>query len=185
MRLRVRMGRDRCSGVAMALVGLTAGCGSPQQTHAAPVEHERPVDSIRRVGPVWRSIEQAKGLRSAPSPVAVFEVRIESTVSIRPAAGSTTEKLKVTERLELRDGERFFCHSEAQVPTELVFGVHLGDPAVEMRRPAVQLRRVCTPPTYPDPELKLPAATASFRLSGDRLTAFEPPVDRRVYEPVH
>ena len=182
MQLGTKLWRYGCSGLGVALVG-SAGCGSPQQPEAGPVEHERPVDSIRRVSTVWRSVEQAKGLRSAPSPIAVFEARIESTVTIRPAAGSTAEKLKVIERLELRDGSRFFCHAEAEVPTELVFGVHLGDPSVEMRRPAVQLRRVCDPPSYPDPELKLPAATARFRLSSDRLTAFEPPVDRRVYEP--
>jgi len=171
------------AGLAAAAL-IAGGCKGDKPAVVAPVRHETPADAIRRVGEAWSATELLKGLRSHPSPIAVYRTQAKSTVRFAAGKDWTQEHLEIDEAFEMRDGTRYVCHAEGKIRVDLVFGRRHGEPAVEMCRPATRLARACEPPGFPDPEVALPETRARFRLKGDRLLAFDPPVEKRVYLPV-
>ena len=175
----------RCisTGLAAWVLAVGACAGDPPEV-TAPVQHETPADAIRRVGEAWTATELAKGLRSYPSPIAVYRMQAKSTVRFTAGKDWTQEHLEIDEAFEMRDGTRYVCRAEGRTRVDLAFGRRHGEPAVQMRRPATRLERACEPPGFPDPEVELPETTARFKLKGDQLVAFEPPVEKRVYLPV-
>ncbi len=179
---QTRPGGVRAGLAAMAFV-VGACAGDPSEV-VAPVEHETPADAIRRVGEAWAATELVKSLRSHPSPIAVYRMQAKSTVRFAAGKDWTQEHLEIDEAFEMRDGSQYVCHAEGRPRVDLAFGRRHGEPAVEMRRPATRLARVCEPPGFPDPEAELPETIARFMLKGDQLVAFDPPVEKRVYLPV-
>jgi hypothetical protein len=172
----------RCVGILLACLTV-AGCGGDEPSAQAPVRQETPLDAIRRVGDTWVSSDQSRSLRSAPSPIAMYEVTTRSTVVFRADKRWTPEVIEIEESFQMRDGRQFLCRARSDTHSDLSFGRRDGDPAVEMRRPATRLHRNCDPPDFPEPDLLLPAAVARFRLTGDRLQPFDPPLEKRVYIP--
>jgi hypothetical protein len=176
---------NRTLPATLTLVALAFGaCGGDPQEVLTPVRRETPADAIRRVGEAWAASEQTKGLRSHPSPIAVYRMHTKSTVRFTAGKDWTQEHLEIDEAFEMRDGTRYVCRAEGRTRVDLVFGRRHGEPAVEMRRPATRLTRTCEPPGFPDPEVTLPETTARFKLKADQLMAFDPPVEKRVYLPV-
>jgi hypothetical protein len=170
--------------LAVHLAVVTVGCGGAGSKPAGAVKHETPADEIMRVGTVWQSTIEERGMPSPPSPVNLFSRRIESHLEFRPDQRSATEQLIVEESFELRDGGQFRCRAQDTVNTHAVFARRQGDAAVELRRPEVRLLRKCQPAGFPEPTLVLSATAARFVMIGDRLTAFEPPLEKRAYLPL-
>ena len=150
----------------------------------APVRHETPAEAIHRIGELWESKSISKGLRSEPSKLAMFETRMVSRIRVVPGRDWSVDALEVAEVFEMRSGLRYECRAKGDVTVKLVFGRRHGEPAVEMRRPATRLARVCNPPDYPEPEVELPEVVGRFKLSGDQLIGYDPPLEKRVYLPV-
>ena len=169
--------------VALGLL-FAVGCGGEQQTQPDVVQKETPEDEILRIGRVWQSVSEAKGLRSAPDPVSVFEVRTQSTVAFTKGQPQAEEKIVVAERFEMRSGKKYVCQSEGSMRNRAEFGRFHGEAAVELRRPGLMLERRCDPPDFRELDLEIPAGGARFVLRSDQLVAFAPPLEKRVYLPI-
>lgn len=169
--------------LALVIV-VAAGCRGEQQTEAEVVQKETPEDEILRIGRVWQSVSEAKGLRSAPDPVSVFEVRTQSTVTFSKGQPQAEEKIVVAERFEMRSGAKYVCQSDGSVRNRVEFGRYHGEAAVELRRPGLMLERRCDPPDFRELDLEIPAGGARFVLRSDQLVAFAPPLEKRVYLPI-
>jgi hypothetical protein len=172
----------------LALVSLTlppslTSCGSDRDAAHPIVRHETALEAIRRVAQVWESTQRAKGMRSPPSRIAMFDRVTHTRLPFVANRNWSIELLEIAETFELRSGIRYACQASGEAEVSFRFGRRHGDPAVEMRRPAIRLTRDCKPPDFPELTLELPATTARFRLTGDRLKPFEPPLEKRVYVP--
>ncbi len=119
---------------------------------------------------------EEKGFRTAPSPISMFAARITSSVALDPGV-VYDETFKVGD-------QTFQCQARADVHIALVYGKHVDEAAVEMRRPALRIARACNRPGFLEPVLELPAASARFVLRGDRLIPFAPATEKRSYLPV-
>jgi hypothetical protein len=170
-----------CAGAWLAL----SGCGGKPAETPVRIEHEQASTQILRVAQRWQASQHQKGLRSAPSRVSVFEVRIDSRLDLQNGGPKVRETLEVSESFELRDGRRFRCSSSTTLELQAHYGRRHAEPAVELIRPATRLERRCQPPDYPEPVLELPAQSARFVLSDDQLRAFAPPLEKRVYLPLN
>jgi len=114
----------------------------------------------------------------------MYDVVTRSTVRFIPNQPWSDEKLEVTETYELRTGERYDCRAAGETRVEYQFAWQHGEAAVEMRRPAIRLMRTCQPPGFPEAELSLEGTVGRFRLKGDQLSPYAPPLEQRVYLPV-
>lgn len=168
--------------LSMLAVGIAA-CGHPPPPSQTPVQRETAEDSILRVGRVWRSISEDKGLRSPPSKISVFETRTTSTLTLEPNKQTASEQLVIEEMFELRSGARFNCVARGQLRVRLRYGRVQGEAAVEVTRPPTSLPRRCQPADFGEPEAAVDSGSARFALRGDQLVAFAPPLDKRVYLP--
>jgi hypothetical protein len=169
--------------LAIAAIAL-AGCRGGAAEQQTAVQEETPEDEILRIGRVWQSVSEAKGLRSAPDPVSVFEIRTRSTLTFEPGKPSAREQVVVAERFELRSGGKFVCESGATLQNSVRFGRYRGEAAIELRRAGATIERTCDPPGFPDLELEIEAGGARFVLRSDQLVAFAPPLEKRIYLPI-
>lgn len=167
----------------MFLAGVAA-CAGPPPEAAPDLRPESPADEILRVGGVWQTTYERRGFESEPSPVALFTQRVESTLDLSSDAATPSETLKVQESFELRDGRRFECRASALVKVGVRFGRKAGEAAVEVTRPSVALDRTCRPPGAPVELVSVPSGPARFVLRSDRLVAFDPPLEKRIYLPI-
>lgn len=158
------------------------GCGASQDRDTTPVKSETSVESITRIGTRWEARSQARGFRSAPSPVASYELTEISELTIG-ADGAVHETLRMEERLETRDGVRHKCSTVVEHELRAKFGRHAGEPAVALTRPTRRVARRCTPGPHPDGSLEI-GGEARFVLSSDSLKAFAPVTERRTYLPL-
>lgn len=172
--------------IALILGGATvalSACRKEEPPPLAPVVRETPADEIRRIGVVWQSVSERKGIQSPPSKISTFQHRLSSMLRLEPGQ-HIVEKLIVDEALQLRDGGKFVCRAEGQVNVRIVYGRRSGEAMVQLERPPVRLERACDPPSFPDPQVEIPGGVARFVLRGDRLIAVEPPLEKREYLPI-
>ena len=161
-----------------------AACGGANEAPREPVRHETPADEIMRIAKVWQATTLDEGLRSEPDPISVFRRRIQSTLEFQNDQRQVEEQLDIEESFELRNGDRFECRARAKRRYAALFGRRSGEAAVQLERPQLTLVRSCSPPAFPEPELAVGGSTTRFVLQGDRLKAFEPPLDKRMYLPL-
>lgn len=169
--------------IAALGLGTVVGCGGGEPAPLAPVQTESPLVAIRRVGEKWTATVETKTFQDPPSPTTMTQSVTRSTVVFRADKSWGPETIEVSERFDLRAGGTVSCLARGETHVDLVFGRRSGDPAVEMRRPALTLRQSCDPAGFAPAELELPATTARFRLTGDQLVPFDPPLEKRVYLP--
>lgn len=168
---------------ALAILALVA-CASEPPPPPAPVQQQGPDAEILAIGSVWESRSQENGLRSEPSPVSVFTVNELSSIAFTAGEPSATESLVVSESFRMRDGRTFECHSEGTVGVQVRYFRKSGEPAVQITWPPVQLPRNCAQPGFPEPVMQRGGGSSSFLLRAERLSGFDPPLEKRSYIPV-
>lgn len=169
----------RLGPLALALVS----CGGGETEARAPITRETPEDEVLRVGRVWESGVAEQGFLTPPSRIAMFSRHITSSVTFEHGAPTAVEVLVIDETFKVADGATYQCQAKATPRVTVTFGERAGEGAVELRRPAQELPRVCDHAGFPEPVLSLPATRARFALRGDRLVAFAPPTEARSYLP--
>jgi len=168
--------------VALTPVPATVGCAGAESEARAPVAQEQPADEILRIGKAWESSLQDKGFRSPPSPISMFSEIITSTLQLSPGSSTAVETLAFDGSFKARDSN-YHCQARATLHVTVTYGRHAEEAAIEIRRPGVQIARVCDLPGFPEPVLEVPATAARFALRGDRLVPFAPPTEKRAYLP--
>lgn len=167
----------------IALLALVA-CASEPPPPPAPVQHQGPDAEILAIGNVWESRSQENGLRSEPSKVSVFTVTELSSIALSAGQPYAEESLTVNETFRMRDGRNFECHSEGTVRVKVRYFRKSGEPAVQITWPPVQLPRNCAQPGFPEPVMQRAGGSSSFLLRSERLSGFDPPLEKRSYIPV-
>lgn len=166
----------------LATLALAAGCGAGGAQAPTQVEEETAEASVRRVGSAWASTVEERGTpggrRSLARYRSVQTIRLLLTGSERGE-----EEVDAREELELTSGGRVVCSAKGARPVELRFGRRRGEPALEVVRPRLLLRRSCQGGRPPDPVLTIPAERVRFVLRADQLVPFEPAGERRVFLP--
>jgi hypothetical protein len=160
-----------------------AACGGGEPEAQAPVAAMSPEDQILRLGRTWESAWGENGFRNPPSPIARFDTKVTSRIAFQPGATTARETLSLASTFRLTTGGNYTCAAGGDVRVAVRWGDHAGEPAVEVRRPAVRLVQRCTPPDFPEPALDMPAVAARFALRGDRLVPLAPPTEKREYIP--
>ncbi len=168
----------------LCLAALLQACAPTTEPTSLPVQEETPEAEILRVGSIWEARQGGKSFRSAPDPVAVAELETISVLALERGAKQAKEEIELTERFQMRAGGEFICRARGGARVGVRYGRKSGQPALEVTRPPVRVTRECNPPDFPDPEVELASGTARFILRGDRLTAFAPPLEKRVYLPI-
>ncbi|MCA9633710.1 MAG: hypothetical protein KC766_38930 [Myxococcales bacterium] len=170
--------------IVCGLVLLPCGCKKKQGPETETVRAETPEDEILRVGKRWQATEEARGFQSPPSPISVFDTRVQSVVVFSRGEKTVVEGLSASEDFELRDGSRVHCEGKLEVHSRVVYGRRQGEAAIQLERPRVRIPRRCSGGVPPDASLSLPRNVARFVLRDDQLVAVEPPLEKRVYLPI-
>lgn len=175
----------RCgAGLILATTGALAACGPAEPPPAAPVRRIGPEEQILKIGHVWEARQRDKGFRTAPSPIAMFDTQLLSSLTLKEGESTATEHLVFDERFELRDGTEYVCRTDIELRPRIQYGRRAGRPAIQIDRPAASVPRQCDAPGFVDPVLAVDAYSARFSLSGDQLVGFEPVTEKRVFIPV-
>ncbi len=167
-----------------ALLILPYGCKKQQGPPPSEVLAETPEDEILRVGTRWQATDEARGFQSPPSPISVFDTRVQSVLVFERGQKSIVESLTASEDFELRDGSRVHCEGSVELHTRVLYGRRQGEAAIQLERPRVRIPRRCSGGTPPDAALSVPRSVARFVLREDQLIAVEPPLEKRVYLPI-
>jgi hypothetical protein len=165
------------------VLAATPSCGASEPPPLAPVARETAEDEILRIARAWRSTTEEKGFRTAPSRITLFDSQIASTIVFDPKTHTAKESLSFAESFQVTDGSTFKCHAETTVENKVRFGNHADEAAVEIRRPALRLGRICDRDGFPEPVLELPESAARFALRADQLVPILPPSETRTYLP--
>jgi hypothetical protein len=164
-------------------VGLAA-CGGRGAERPPEIAHETPEDEILRVGTVWQSMQQSRGIRPPPNAIDRFQRTVTSTLRLKRGEATAEEHISVSEKLTMRSGEHYDCTAESAFHVRIRYARHHGDAAIEVARPPALLSRRCRPAGFPEPELEAGSGAARFVLRSDQLVAYEPVGDDRSYLPI-
>jgi hypothetical protein len=167
--------------LAIAATVLSA-CGAPPNTGPSKPKEETPEEEVLRVARHWQSEQQERGFLPAPSAVETFERSIGSRLKLTRGGTTAEERIVVKEKLMLRDGTRLSCEASGGAHTNLRYGRHKGQAALELSRPPVVLTRNCNG-TPPEVAIEMPGGPARLELRSDQLYTYEPIGDERVYIP--
>jgi hypothetical protein len=163
---------------------LVAGCAKKQDVVEAPPKKLSAQDEILHVASVWQAMETEHGARMPPSPVATFEAKRTSVITLQAGSNDGEERFEVVERFELRNGQPFDCRAKASTRIHVRFGRRHGHPAMELIRPPTTLRRDCRPSNYPELEIALGGGSSRYQLEDERMVAFQPLGEKREYLPI-
>ena len=181
---RAAMRRRIDAALAVLLATAAWGCGPGGGKAEAPPRKITAEDEILAVAKTWQALEEARGVRGEPEKIARFEVKQQSTLTLRPGEASAEEQLELDEHFELRSGARFECVTKAKIPVKVRYGRRQGKPAVEVIRPPRNIRRSCLPGEFPEPEVRLSGGSSRFRLDNEQLVGFAPLDEKRVFLPI-
>ncbi|MCC6216639.1 MAG: hypothetical protein IT376_17390 [Polyangiaceae bacterium] len=179
---RLRADRGSVFGAVASAALLAAGCGGGEAHAPNDIAEETAETSIRRVGTSWSSSMEERGtpIRRA----AIVRYRSVQTLHLTLTDGERGRELvRLEEELELATGQRATCTASGERTVSLAFGRRRGEPAVEVVRPRLLLRRSCQGGRPPDPVVTVPAERVRFVLRADQLVPFEPAGERRVFLP--
>ncbi|MCH2109207.1 MAG: hypothetical protein MK135_07755 [Polyangiaceae bacterium] len=168
-------------GCLLSLLLITA-CSAQPKAKRPPVRRETPAEEILRIATTWSTSFEEKALLSAPSPLTFSNTRRESIITLDEK--SATEELLVNEELGLRKGGKTQCRAGTKTALKLRWGRFKGAAAVELIRPAIQLKRSCSVPA-PENRFVEERKKVLFVLREEQLVAVKPPLENRVYQPMY
>jgi hypothetical protein len=168
------------------LIGLSfvIGCGGDAPVAQAPVRQLTPEEEILTLGTTWEARYQENGLRSEPSKISVFALNGLSALDLVQGKPVAHESVVMEETFKMRDGRQFGCRAEGVLQVQVRYFRKGDEPAVELTRPDVALARHCDQPGFPEPMVGAGNSKSSYVLRGERLMAFDPPLEKRSYIPM-
>ena len=167
---------------APVILALTAfACGGAKEEPKPPIQKESAADEVLRIGDIWESVVEDKGILSPPSKISLFKTTRRSRITLTQKGA--TEELVIEEVADLVSGSEIHCKTSFTLELKARWGRRAGEAGIELVRPPLNASRHCDAP-HPEPMLVEGSRRALFVLRSDKLVVVEPALEDRAYLPV-
>ncbi len=162
----------RCTAIAAA-VATAIGCGASREPESENLKPITPEERILSIGKTWQESTRSERFVSEAD-VAFIRAEDRFRIHLTQRSRGCLVDIERDELIRTPQGREFHCQVRGAVQAIVSYSWRVEEARMDLRMPAVALRRTCTEPGFSLATKQFDDLNATYALRGDQLVAIAP-----------